>query len=78
MLNKSGMYEVEGVIQTVLPDARFMVEIEGGHCICAYLSGKMRMNFIKIVPGDIVKLEIDPSDVSKGRVVYRRKKGEAE
>jgi len=64
---------VEGKIVEVLPNTMFHVEIENGHKILAYLSGKMRLNFIKIVPGDKVKLEMSPYDVSRGRIILREK-----
>jgi len=62
---------VEGVVKESLPNARFRVEIEGGHRILAHVSGKMRMHFIKILPGDVVTIEVSPYDLTKGRIVYR-------
>jgi translation initiation factor IF-1 len=62
---------VEGVVKESLPNARFRVEIEGGHLILAHVSGKMRMHFIKILPGDVVTIEVSPYDLTKGRIVYR-------
>lgn len=63
--------EVEGVVTETLPNAYFRVELANGHKILAHLSGKMRMNFIKILPGDKVKVELSPYDLKKGRITYR-------
>ena len=65
--------EVEGTILEALPNARFRVELENGHKILAHVSGKMRMYFIRILPGDKVKLELSPYDLTKGRIIYREK-----
>ncbi len=65
--------EVEGTITETLPNAMFRVELDNGHKILAHVSGKMRMNFIRILPGDKVKLELSPYDLNKGRIVYRMK-----
>jgi len=65
--------EVEGVVVEPLPNAMFRVELEGGHKVLAHLSGKMRMHYIKILPGDKVKLELSPYDLNRGRIVYRTK-----
>lgn len=62
---------IEGVVVEALPNALFRVELENGHKVLAHVSGKMRMNFIRILPGDRVSLEISPYDLSKGRIVYR-------
>ncbi|WP_041438279.1 MULTISPECIES: translation initiation factor IF-1 [Thermodesulfobium] len=70
---KEEAIEVEGVILEALPNAMFRVELETGHVILAYVSGKMRMNFIKIVPGDRVKVELSPYDLTRGRIIYRMK-----
>ena len=70
---KSEAIEVEGVVLEKLPNAMFKVEIEGGHVILAHISGKLRMNYIKILPGDKVTLEMSPYDLSKGRIVWRDK-----
>lgn len=70
-MKKQDIIEVEGKVLEALPNATFRVEVEGGHKVLAYLSGRMRMNYIKIVPGDRVKLEISPYDLSKARIVYR-------
>ena len=70
---KSEAIEVEGVVLEKLPNAMFKVEIEGGHVILAHISGKLRMNYIKILPGDKVTLALSPSDLSKGRIIWRDK-----
>lgn len=64
---------VEGKIIESLPNAMFKVEIEGGHIILAHICGKMRMHYIKILPGDKVKLELSPYDLRRGRITYREK-----
>ena len=70
---KSEAIEVEGVVLEKLPNAMFKVEIEGGHVILAHISGKLRMNYIKILPGDKVKLALSPYYLSKGRIIWRDK-----
>ncbi len=65
--------EVEGTVLETLPNAMFRVELENGHIILAHISGKMRMHYIKILPGDKVTIEMTPYDLTKGRVVYRHK-----
>ncbi len=65
--------EVEGTIKETLPNAMFRVELENGHKVLAHVSGKMRMNFIRILPGDKVKLELSPYDLTRGRIIYRGK-----
>ena len=70
---KSEAIEVEGVVLEKLPNAMFKVEIEGGHVILAHISGKLRMNYIKILPGDKVTLALSPYDLSKGRIIWRYK-----
>ncbi len=70
---KEEAIEVEGVVREALPNAMFNVELENGHKVLAHVSGKMRMNFIRILPGDTVKVELSPYDLSKGRIVYRSK-----
>ncbi len=62
---------VEGVVREALPNAMFRVELENKHSVLAHVSGKMRMHFIRILPGDKVTLELSPYDLSKGRIVYR-------
>ncbi len=64
---------LEGKIIDTLPNAMFKVELENGHTVLAHISGKMRMHFIRILPGDKVKLEISPYDLTRGRIVYRAK-----
>lgn len=70
---KSEAIEVDGVVLEKLPNAMFKVEIEGGHVILAHISGKLRMNYIKILPGDKVTLALSPYDLSKGRIIWRDK-----
>ena len=70
---KPSAIEQEGVIVETLPNAMFKVELENGHVIIAHISGKMRMNYIKILPGDRVKVEMSPYDLSKGRISFRYK-----
>jgi len=70
---KEDNIEVEGKIIETLPNAMFKVELENGQVILAYVSGKMRMHFIKILPGDRVTVELSPYDLSKGRITYRFK-----
>jgi translation initiation factor IF-1 len=65
--------EVSGKVVESLPNAQFRVEVEGGHVILCHISGKMRMNYIKILPGDTVAVEMSPYDLEKGRIVYRNK-----
>ena len=64
---------VEGTVVELLPNTMFRVELANGHRVLAHISGKMRMNFIKILPGDKVTLEMSPYDLSKGRIIYREK-----
>lgn len=70
---KEDLIEVEGTIKEALPNAKFRVELENGHIVEAHVSGKIRMHFIRILPGDKVKLELSPYDLSKGRITYRNK-----
>ena len=70
---KQASIEQDGVIREALSNAMFRVELENGHEIIAHISGKMRMNYIKILPGDKVKLELSPYDLSKGRITDRYK-----
>ena len=65
--------EVEGRVIEPLPNAMFRVELENGHRVLAHVSGKMRMHFIKILPGDQVTLELSPYDLTRGRIIYRAK-----
>ena len=64
---------IDGVITETLPSAMFRVKLENGHIVLAHVSGKMRMHYIKILPGDIVTLEISPYDLKRGRIIYRQK-----
>ena len=70
---KDDVIKVEGVVRELLPNTMFKVEIQGGHMVNAHISGKMRMNFIRILPGDNVTLEMSPYDLTKGRIVFRKK-----
>jgi len=70
---KEELIEVEGTVIESLPNAMFRVELENGHKVLAHVSGKMRMNFIKILPGDKVKMELSPYDLTRGRITYRAK-----
>jgi translation initiation factor IF-1 len=70
---KEELIETEGRILEALPNAMFKVELENGHVVLAHVSGKMRMNFIRILPGDKVKLELSPYDLSRGRITFRVK-----
>ena len=73
MAKKDGVIEIEGTIVEALPNAMFRVELENGHNVLAHISGKMRMHYIRILPGDRVKVELSPYDLTRGRVVYRFK-----
>jgi len=70
---KEEIIEVEGTILEALPNAMFRVELENGHKVLAHISGKMRMHYIKILPGDIVRVELSPYDLTRGRIIYRKK-----
>ena len=70
---KNDVIEVEGTVLEKLPNAMFSVELENGHQILAHISGKLRMNFIRIIPGDKVKIEMSPYDLRKGRITWRGK-----
>ena len=72
-MSKTDVIEIEGVVVEKLPNAMFKVELENGHIVLAHISGKLRMNFNKILPGDKVTLEMSPYDLSKGRIVWRDK-----
>jgi len=72
-LSKNDMIEVEGIVKEKLPNAMFHVQLENGHVILAHISGKLRMNFIRIIPGDKVRLEMSPYDLTKGRIIWRDK-----
>ena len=70
---KTKAIEIDGIIGETLPNAMFRVKLENGHIVLAHVSGKMRMHFIKILPGDKVKLELSPYDLTRGRITYRYK-----
>ena len=70
---KEEAIEVEGVVKETLPNAMFRGELENGHIVLAHVSGKMRMHFIRILPGDRVKMELSPYDLTKGRITFRVK-----
>jgi translation initiation factor IF-1 len=72
-MSKQDVIEVEGKVVEALPNAMFQVELENGHKILAHISGKLRMNFIKILPGDRVTLELSPYDLTRGRITWRGK-----
>lgn len=72
-MSKQDVIEVTGIILESLPNAMFKVELENKHVILAHISGKIRMNFIKILPGDKVTVELTPYDLSRGRITYRSK-----
>ena len=72
-MSKQDVIEVEGTVIEPLPNAMFQVELENGHKVLAHVSGKIRMNFIKILPGDRVTVELSPYDLTRGRITYRFK-----
>ncbi len=72
-MTKEATIKVEGKVIEPLPNAMFRVELDNGHKVLAHISGKMRMHFIKILPGDKVTLELSPYDLTKGRIIYRYK-----
>lgn len=72
-MSKQALIQQDGTISEALSNAMFRVELENGHEVIAHISGKMRMNYIKILPGDKVKVEISPYDLTKGRITYRYK-----
>ena len=74
---KEEAIEVEGTVTESLPNTMFRVELKNGHTILTHLSGKMRKHYIRIVPGDRVKVALSPYDLTRGRIVYRHKKGQA-
>ncbi len=73
LMSKQDVIEVEGKVVEALPNAMFQVELENGHRILAHISGKLRMNFIKILPGDKVTIELSPYDLTRGRITWRGK-----
>ena len=72
-MSKEDVIEVEGTVVEALPNAMFQVELENGHIVLAHVSDKMRMNFIRILPGDKVTMELTPYDLNRGRITYRFK-----
>jgi len=72
-LSKQDVIEMEGTIEEALPNAMFRVELENKHKVLAHISGKMRKHFIKLLPGDKVKVELSPYDLTRGRITYRLK-----
>jgi translation initiation factor IF-1 len=72
-MSKQDVIEVEGKVVEALPNAMFKVELENGHVVLAHVSGKIRMNFIRILPGDKVTIELTPYDLTRGRITYRFK-----
>lgn len=72
-MSKKDIIEVEGIVLEALPNAIFKVELENGHEILAHISGKLRMNYIRILPGDKVTVELSPYDLTKGRITWRNK-----
>lgn len=72
-MSKQDVIEIEGTVVEALPNAMFKVELPNGHVILAHISGKLRMNFIRILPGDKVTLEMSPYDLTKGRITWRSK-----
>ena len=72
-MSKSDVIEIEGTVIEKLPSAMFRVELENGHVVLAHISGKLRMNYIRILPGDKVTLELSPYDLTKGRIIWRDK-----
>ena len=72
-MSKEDVIEVEGVVSEALPNTLFKVKLQNGHEVLAHISGKLRMNYIKILPGDKVKLELSPYDLTKGRITFRLK-----
>ena len=72
-MSKADVIEIEGTVVEKLPSAMFQVELENGHQVLAHISGKLRMNYIRILPGDKVTLEMSPYDLSKGRIIWRDK-----
>lgn len=71
--DKKNVIEIEGVVEKALPNAMFQVKLDGGHTILAHVSGRMRMHYVKLLPGDRVLVELSPYDLSKGRIVFRYK-----
>ncbi len=72
-MSKQDVIEVEGIVREALPNTQFKVELQNGHVILAVISGKLRMNFIRILPGDKVTVEMSPYDLTRGRITWRSK-----
>ena len=72
-MGKVELIKIDGIVEETLPNTTFKVKLDNGHVILAHISGKMRMNFIKILQGDKVTVELSPYDLSKGRIIYRYK-----
>ncbi|WMJ76598.1 MULTISPECIES: translation initiation factor IF-1 [unclassified Sedimentibacter] len=72
-MSKKDVIEVEGKVLEALPNAMFKVELQNGHQILAHISGKLRMNYIRILPGDSVAVELSPYDLTRGRITWRKK-----
>ncbi len=72
-MSKQDVIEIEGIVAEKLPNAQFLVELPNGHKLLAHISGKLRMNYIRILPGDKVTVEISPYDLTKGRITWRSK-----
>ena len=70
---KDDVIKVDGIVKELLPNTMFKVELPNKHCVLAHISGKMRLNFIRILPGDAVTIEMSPYDLTKGRIVFRQK-----
>ena len=73
LMAKEDVIEIDGIVKEALPNATFRVELPNGHEVLAHISGKLRMNYIKILPGDSVKMEMSPYDLSKARIAWRSK-----
>ena len=73
-MSKADVIEIEGKVIEKLPNTMFRVELENGHVVLAHISGKLRMNYIKILPGDKVTVEVSPYDLTKGRITWRKSK----
>ena len=73
LMSKEDVIEVEGIVEEAMPNATFKVKLDNGYVVLAYISGKLRQNYIKILPGDKVTMELSPYDLSKGRITWRGK-----
>ena len=72
-MGKQDVIEIDGIVEDTLPDAKFKVKLENGHVILAHVAGKIRMNYIRILPGDRVTIEFSPYDLTRGRITFRHK-----